>query len=164
MFQVDVSFLKDNPGETIKLQLEGPLPPLGEGDEKIEFPFPVRIDLELTSTQEAVLAQGTIQATIRLNCARCLEPFHLQLEAPFEEVYYYTGKGEEDWIFLAGKVIDLEPEITKAIFSEIPMKALCREDCRGFCPACGRNLNEEECRCRQNKVDPRLAVLEELLK
>ncbi|MCL6448411.1 MAG: DUF177 domain-containing protein [Armatimonadetes bacterium] len=164
MFRVDVSFLKENPGETIHLELAGPLKPIGEGAEKIAFPEPVRVELELTGTETAILAKGAVHAAVRLNCARCLEPFNLPLHVPFEEVYYFAGKGEEDWVFFEGPAIDLEPEITRAILLEIPMKAVCREDCRGFCPDCGRNLNLEDCRCREKKIDPRLAVLGDFFK
>ncbi|MEW6424031.1 MAG: DUF177 domain-containing protein [Bacillota bacterium] len=164
MFQVDVSFLKENPGEVVNLQLAGSLPPIGEGAEKIEFTGPVKVALELTSTEATILARGTVEATVRLNCARCLEPFHFQLAAPFEEVYYFAGNGQEDWIFFTGPVINCEPEIIKTLMLEVPMKAVCREDCRGFCPYCGKNLNVADCQCRQKNVDPRLAVLGDLLK
>ena len=45
----------------------------------------------------------------------------------------------------------------------LPTKHLCREDCRGLCPRCGKNLNEGLCGCREDKVDPRLAVLAQLM-
>ena len=45
----------------------------------------------------------------------------------------------------------------------LPTKHLCREDCRGLCPHCGKNLNEGLCGCREDKVDPRLAVLAQLM-
>lgn len=164
MFQVDVGFLKENPGEALRFGREGFLPPIGEGAETIQFRGPVRVNLELTSTENAILARGTVQVVAQLTCARCLEPFSFPLEAPFAEVYYFAGKGEEDWIFFTGPTINLEPEIIKAIILEIPMKAVCREECRGFCPDCGKNLNTGECRCGREKVEPRLAALADLLK
>lgn len=164
MFRVDVKFLKDNPGESMRVQLAGTLPPIGEGAGKIEFSGPVQLNGELTGAAGSVLVKGTVRATVRLICARCLEPFLYSLEVPLEEVYYYAGKGEEDWISFTGATINMEPEIIKAIVLEIPMKAVCREECRGFCPDCGKNLNTGECQCNQKKVDPRLAILEDFFK
>jgi uncharacterized protein len=164
MFQVDVGFLKDNPDEMINIQLKGFLQPIGDGNEKIAFPDPVRVNLELLNVEAAIFARGVVEATIQLTCARCLELFSFKLEIPLEEVYYYAGKGEDDWVFFTGEVICLEPEIIKAILLEIPMKAVCREDCRGFCPSCGVDLNVEDCSCRQKDIDPRLAILEDFLK
>ena len=164
MFQVDAGYLMENPGETIRLELTGSLPPVGTGAEKIYFPEPARVDLELTSAENKILARGAVRAAVRVNCARCLEPFALALDVPFEEVYYFAGKGEEEWVFFSGPEIDLTPEITRAILLEIPMKALCREDCRGFCPDCGQNLNVQSCRCGEAKIDLRLAVLGDLFK
>lgn len=161
MFKVDVSHLKDNPGQVMSLFLEGVVSGEKQDGEDIVLTGPVKADLELTGTAEAILAKGTVAATVQLNCSRCLEPFRLELKAPFEEIYYHTGKGEEDWIFFAGPVIDLEPEIIKAILLEIPMKALCRENCRGLCPQCGKNLNASLCGCGRENPDPRLAALKD---
>lgn len=161
MFKVDVSQLKDNPGQVMSISLRGILSREKEGGEEVVFTGPVKADLELSSTAEAILVKGAVEASVQLSCARCLEPFQLELKAPFEEVYYHTGKGEEDWIFFSGSVIDLEPEIVKAILLEVPMKAVCRENCRGLCPQCGKNLNASLCACGRENLDPRLAVLKD---
>ena len=60
--------------------------------------------------------------------------------------------------------IDLKEDVREAIILAFPLKPLCRPECRGLCPHCGRNLNEEKCECREEKIDPRLAKLKELLK
>jgi uncharacterized protein len=49
------------------------------------------------------------------------------------------------------------------VLLELPYKSLCREDCRGLCPLCGKNLNEGLCGCNRKSVDPRLAILGQLL-
>src|SRR3990170_2147226 len=66
------------------------------------------------------------------------------------EVGFYVGEG----LFLADVVAE-------QVYLALPMKVGCREECRGFCPGCGMNLNREACRCGPRAVDPRLAPLAE---
>jgi len=163
MWKVDMGGLRNSPGGMMRLQLEGTLPAIGEGDQEISFFGPAQVNLELRADKNVIMAVGTVQVTIQLNCSRCLEQFELKLEAPFEETYYYAGEGKSEWIFLAGDFIDLEPEIIKSILLEVPMKILCHEDCLGLCASCGQNLNKQDCNCLKSQIDPRLASLKELL-
>ena len=64
--------------------------------------------------------------------------------------------------FYEGETVDCDPLIYEQIVLQIPMKALCREDCRGLCPRCGANLNLSSCSCPDRDVDERLAVLKKL--
>ena len=75
-----------------------------------------------------------------------------------------NGKEQEGGItFFSGNTIDLTAAVRENLLAELPMKATCREDCRGLCPHCGHNLNLGECGCRCREVDPRLASLGKLL-
>jgi uncharacterized protein len=56
-------------------------------------------------------------------------------------------------------VIDLTEAIRQYAEMKMPMKPLCRDDCAGICPSCGRNRNEGDCDCRRRETDPRWAVL-----
>ena len=58
-----------------------------------------------------------------------------------------------------GRVLDVMPQIEESIYTLIPTKILCREDCKGLCPNCGADLNEGECSCKNVNVDPRLEAL-----
>ena len=59
--------------------------------------------------------------------------------------------------------IDLTPIIRDYAILDIPISQVCKLDCKGLCPICGANLNEEDCGHRQESVDPRLAGLKEML-
>ena len=61
-----------------------------------------------------------------------------------------------------GKVIDLEPIVREQLLLALPMNAVCREDCKGLCGQCGQNLNEKQCDCQEQRVDPRFAALKGL--
>lgn len=64
--------------------------------------------------------------------------------------------GEDDETFLVAEngCIELEELATNDILPELPQRYLCREDCRGLCPTCGKNLNEGPCGCREDSGDP----------
>lgn len=59
--------------------------------------------------------------------------------------------------------LDLDELLRSDILLELPYKYLCREDCKGLCPSCGKNLNEGPCSCNLHQVDPRLEVLKKLI-
>jgi uncharacterized protein len=75
---------------------------------------------------------------MRISCSRCLEEF----ESDFKKVIalnYPVDKSDP--------VINLEPDIREEIIIDYPLKPLCKPDCKGLCPKCGRNLNEGNCSC-----------------
>jgi uncharacterized protein len=118
---------------------------------------------------------GHVSGTLELACSRCLEPFRLPVDMPFDLRYVprseNTGEGEREveeddltTAFYSDEQIDLGQLMLEQFHLALPMKPLCREDCRGLCPQCGTNLNTGACECRQSWVDPRLAALKELQK
>ncbi len=74
-------------------------------------------------------------------------------------------EGEESDSILT--VPDMKLDLDELLYSEVivnlPMKHLCKEDCKGICPKCGKNLNEGKCGCPEKEIDPRLSALAELL-
>ncbi len=113
---------------------------------------------------------ASLQATLELECSRCLEPFLAPLSTHFflkivpEAVESGSGEARMDLedanLFYAreGKA-DLDAMAAEQIYLSLPLKPICREDCRGLCSACGSNLNRGSCGCRTEEVDPRLAPL-----
>ncbi|MBE3587188.1 MAG: DUF177 domain-containing protein [Thermoanaerobacteraceae bacterium] len=167
---IDVSKIKASPGERMHLELEAPLPSLEAGGERVEFTGPARASLEVSNTGKALRVEGRVKAQLRPQCARCLEPFTLPVETEISETYYPEGGGEagpeerEEWIPFSGDMLDITPEVLKSLMLVLPMRFVCREDCRGLCPRCGQNRNLASCDCPVEDVDPRLAVLKDFFK
>lgn len=174
---IDVSKLKWGSGETIQVNMEVMLPPVEgalEGtdngkEEGISFSEPASLSLDVTNTGQLFLVKGNVRAELILTCVRCLEPYTMVVETVLNETYFQKEKAgelkelDEEYISFTGDSIDITPEVLKAIILELPMKMLCNPDCKGLCPGCGRNLNEGNCQCVQDTVDPRLGILKELL-
>lgn len=129
-------------------------------------------DLEIkgqaTNTGEGIFVQGTLKARADLTCSLCLKDFSTVLEIPFAENYYREGDPvprvlEEEERLYQGDEIRLDDLITEGLLLALPMKPVCKTDCKGLCPVCGNDLNVRQCRCRKEEIDPRLAVLGALL-
>ena len=107
---------------------------------------------------------------LELACSRCLEPFELPVDASFDVRYLPQSENtgderevEEDDLsdaFYRDEQIDLGQLMEEQFYLALPMKPLCREDCKGLCASCGTNLNEATCDCQVRWEDPRLAGLE----
>jgi len=112
---------------------------------------------------------------LEIPCSRCLEPFSWNLKADFnlravttpESADLSIGATLDDdeitWSAPGGR-IDLIALGTEQIYLGLPLKPICREDCRGLCTECGANLNTVRCSCRVDPIDPRLAPLLEFRK
>jgi uncharacterized protein len=133
--------------------------------------------LEVTATAE--LLEGTIRITgeietkVEMVCARCLEPVVDEVHRSLDLFYSPLPKGERpeeaqlkegdaEIGFYQGEGLFLADVLREQVLLALPMKVICRSDCRGLCSNCGANLNHEECRCETHPTDPRLAPLARL--
>lgn len=121
-----------------------------------------------------VLVTGKVTGIVTLECSRCLAPFTEAVEAPFEaqcdiRTFHLlaeglpVAEGEEITAVFDANSADLWELARQAIVLHLPMRPLCRPDCKGLCPYCGTNLNETQCDC-QPPTDPRWATLEALMR
>ena len=103
--------------------------------------------VRLNRTPQGILVLGDFKAGIQADCVRCLEPFIQQLHAEFNELYVFKGRGitESGLTLPEDATIDFTSLVWEYINLDIPIKALCRPDCKGLCVMCGVNLNEEVC-------------------
>ena len=73
------------------------------------------------------------------------------------------GDGSDTILLVPDMKLDLDELVYSEVITDIPMKHLCRPDCKGLCSKCGKNLNEGACGCPEKEIDPRLSALAELL-
>ena len=122
---------------------------------------------------EDIRLVGNLTAEMEVACARCLEPVVHKVARDFDLIYRPQGvdrRGEEVSIseaeteigYYQGEGILLEDVLREQVVLAMPVKTVCREECKGLCPSCGRNLNQEQCDCVQRAGDPRWAALSEL--
>lgn len=136
-----------------------------------------RLSGAATRLGRQVLVEAKFRVPLAGQCKRCLEPLHLeelvellrsyvpedQARAPAEkrgedaEGSFEPDLADEE--AYSGKEIDLAPAIREQILLQIPSSPLCRDECRGLCPSCGKDLNAGECGCDRTVMDPRWAAL-----
>jgi uncharacterized protein len=118
-----------------------------------------------------VVIAGDVEATVPVACGRCLEEFPVRTRAAVDVRFIprppggdrvELGSDDLDLDFYDGDEIDLSRLVQSETALALPMKPLCREDCRGLCPVCGNNRNLAACVCPERAPDPRLGVLRDL--
>lgn len=112
----------------------------------------------------ALTLRGTLSAAMRCVCDRCAAEFDREVNYPLDIPLASELQDEEnpDYFLLEGDELDLEELLETVFILNMDTRFLCRDDCKGLCSRCGKNLNEGPCDCR-TESDPRLAVLEQLL-
>ena len=107
--------------------------------------------------------EGLLTAELLCVCDRCGEEFESVKETELDAILVEENPGDDPELFvLQDDGIDLDEVLTTLFVLDMETKFLCREDCKGLCPTCGKNLNLGPCACRK-PIDPRFAVLEQLL-
>lgn len=122
--------------------------------------------IEFTRTNRGIFGEGQLHSQVQLECARCLESFSQPIDFHLESQFGLPPINPQGGtIFPIGVkgILDLTEALREQILLDLPMRPLCRPDCRGLCIKCGKNLNEGPCDCVQETIDPRLVGLKELL-
>lgn len=131
--------------------------------------------VQLIRTSDGVYALGTIRTNLELDCSRCLDPFSFPLKFQLEEEFrpsidISTGaslpssaEDESATRIDARHILDLTEVMRQNILLAMPPHPICRTNCAGLCPVCGRNLNDDPHEHSDEKIDPRLEILKQLL-
>jgi uncharacterized protein len=166
MLKVDLALLARQRRVEIETELE-PADPVLEGI-GVEFDGPVALKLDVQQAAADVVARGSIAGVALLSCRRCMVPVRheldeeltfvfrpglTQVEAEEEEVYALPERAQE---------LDLTAAVREHLLLAVPEYVSCSEECRGFCPRCGTNLNQASCECVVEDEDPRWAALRRL--
>jgi uncharacterized protein len=132
--------------------------------------------LQLIRTGEGIFVIGDLHTSVELTCSRCLDKFSKAIWFKLEEEFrptidIQTGASlplpEDDEPATridAHHEIDLTEVIRQNLLLAIPQNPLCRSNCRGLCPTCGKNWNDGPCDCKHDDIDPRWDALKKLLK
>jgi uncharacterized protein len=131
-------------------------------------PLEVRATAELV--EDHIRVSGQMHTRLEMPCARCLEGVVEEVSRDFD-LYYrpmngirreeevQLKEGDTEIGFFEGDGIFLSAVLSELVNLQVPMKTICRSDCRGLCPTCGANLNHEDCRCEAPAPDARLQPL-----
>ena len=116
---------------------------------------------------------GKFVGRLEVPCARCLESVRQEVSRTYDLLYrplrgqkgsdeVSISEAETEIGYYSGEGMELEDALRERILLAVPIKTLCRPDCKGLCPHCGRNLNQESCECHEAHADPRWDALQDL--
>lgn len=150
------------PAESSHFEGEVEVPVLKAGPDLYTFEGPLAWQADITNTGDAFLVAGTVDAVAKTACARCLEEVAFDLMGEIEGYYLIGGEDaeapedmddDEFDVLPEDNAIDMLPLIQAAVLLELPLIPLCDDDCKGICPTCGANLNNEPCTCDNSAED-----------
>lgn len=169
--KLNIAMIKDVRGGSLPFEFITERDELKLGDEEaLNLTAPLVVRGTVTNNGKNLLVQGTIKAIVQLKCGCCLEPFLLALEEEFCEEFIEgepatnaTELDEAGPNYFQGDVISLHELVRDLLSLSLPMRPVCKENCKGLCVKCGKNLNYVVCDCYHEDADPRLSVLKQLL-
>lgn len=163
-------------GRTLHLRWDNAqlAPYVPEGDPfDLRLERPIHVELEIRKLPDHVRIRGGVAGPLSLSCHRCLVRFEWRLDEAVDVFLFPQEQApreeeteleidELDYDFFDGEVIEIDQLIAEQVFLALPFKVLCSENCRGLCPRCGANLNEEPCRCAAGEGQSPFAALMQL--
>ncbi len=133
---------------------EDPVAPYELTYTDFKFKDPIYLDISAHIVSGNLVVSGKISTKVHMSCSLCLKPFTRTWADPS---YHFDCE-----VLQPHDTIDLTENIREAIIVGLPVKPLCREDCKGLCPSCGTNWNSASCGCSKKKMDIRWADLNKL--
>ncbi len=142
-------------------------------DERVVLTGSASISGKVRRSGGQVFVAGHIDAQAQVECDRCLRPVDLPVSTDFK-VEYITDEDykssnvaeltEEEMALSVfdGETIDIDEIVREQVLLSIPARMLCQENCKGICPNCGIDRNEDECGCETSDGDPRWSSLKKL--
>lgn len=153
-------------GEKFPFQLSLSLDPMTVHGDEVSFPQPILLTgafMGFEEDEESVLLTGKLSYTWESLCARCAEPARDESTLSFEETFCRVQKEEyPDRYLFSGEKVDVTQMVEDLIVMDLPIRFLCREDCKGLCPVCGINKNKQTCTCSNTGRESPFAVLKNL--
>ena len=163
--KLGLSKIIETPGASVPFSTSVDLSDLCYG---VSYPVTEQVIAEGTvrNTAGVLVMTGSVRTTIHGTCDRCAADFDREIAFPIDVVLVTelaNEENEDEWVFpLEGDSADLDDIVRTVFVLNLDSKLLCKEDCKGLCHRCGKNLNNGPCNC-QKELDPRFAALKQLL-
>ena len=162
LFELKSVFLNEGYEQTLNEEID-----LSKIDIDGVFPFTSPVSVTAIARNRASLVTLTLLCSYDYtrSCDRCGEVFTLKEEKTFTHKLAQTlmDEGNDDYIETPDFTVELDETVISDILLNLPSKNLCKEDCKGLCPHCGKNLNGGACGCETKTVDPRMEILKQLM-
>ncbi len=160
--QIDISTLKKRNGNIINLDISEKFENIEGYPDVLEFLEPVNVKGTLMNANGVIILDAKAVTEVLMLCSRCLSPVKVKLDFKLNEKFSNTNNFEEDVEVFFDDLINIDDILNREIILNLPMKVVCREDCKGLCPTCGKNLNDGSCNCKESYINPKFKDLRAL--
>lgn len=137
------------------------------------FASPVKGSFHISKEGKTIFIDLTLSGAVMVDCSRCLEEFEYPINEARQLTFFPDEEeelGEESEFeekdfersFYHDNCLDLDEIIREETALLLPFNPSCKEDCKGLCSSCGKNLNENNCSCSNEIIDRRFEVLKGL--
>ncbi|WP_026889192.1 YceD family protein [Clostridium beijerinckii] len=124
---------------------------------------PFEVVGNILSDGDILILNAKIKTDLEMVCSRCLDTFIYPIDIDIEERFTTNrDSGDDEAIVVMDDVLDITEIVESSIISTLPIKRVCKNDCKGLCQECGCNLNHNSCSCRKEDVDIRFEALKGL--
>lgn len=133
--------------------------------EDFSFNEPVSLKGTLVNVGKVIKLDGELKTGYRVKCSRCLKDIESKVCIVLKEDFVEESSDNAgDEYTYQGKALELEKMVIDNILLNLPVRQVCDETCKGFCPKCGEDLNSKECKCVNEDIDPRMEALKNFFK
>lgn len=165
--KLDITSIIKNNGGTINIQVEEPLEDLKTSFGTVSFTSPVSFIGNVTNNNGMLILKGLAKVSFSTVCDRCANNIKRELAVDIDESIIEKEKAgdesveifEDDRFTFNSNSLDLGKILADCILTSVPMDQVCREDCPGLCPICGKEISIEGCSCKESSTDSRFEVL-----
>ena len=170
---IDVSSILKEFGGRISFDDKVEIPDLNFSGGNYCFKKPLSVKGGISNTGGALSLKADASGVMTTQCARCMKDIDVPIEFGFVETLMHSDEGDgkggtvsdnDDVIVFEGTSVSLDEIIENNFIMNLSPRYLCREDCKGLCPKCGKDLNEGDCGCDDDDIDPRWAALADMIK
>lgn len=162
---IDVSSILKEIGGRINISGDVNMPDtdfLGE----YHFDKPLHVKGTVSNNGKSLILRAEAEGEMNTNCARCMKEITVPVRFELDENLAREDEGasDEDVIIFSDATFEIDGIVQDSFLMNVEGKYLCKEDCKGLCPNCGKDLNEGECGCQDENIDPRWAALLDIMK
>lgn len=161
---IDISPILKEIGE--KIDIDGSVK-LADTDFLGEYHFkePLLIKGNISNNGKSFTLKAMAEGSMITNCARCMKEITVPVKFRITEDIA-KGNSEDygdDTVIISDNTFEIDDIVRDNFLVNIEGKYLCKEDCKGLCPTCGKDLNEGDCDCQKESIDPRWSALLDIM-
>ena len=119
------------------------------------FPSPMKVTGNVTNTAGYMRILAPVEGQFSLQLEKTVAPKNLLGDITEDKL--------DDYAIIEDGFLDMDEQLLEQLEMEFPLRFLCKDDCKGLCQRCGKNLNEGACSCSEKEIDPRMEPLRKLL-